>query len=75
MDQRGVIGSELENIPDQHREILDGSRTLYHASATWSTPAGYANRSTENGAGSMNGVSPVIISASSRPDTGPSVSP
>src|SRR6267154_2068331 len=34
-----------------------------------------ANRSAEYGAGSLNGVAPVIISASSRPDTGPSVRP
>jgi len=43
----------------------------------WSRRASkdYLNRSAENGAGSANGASPVIISASSRPDTGPSVSP
>ena len=33
------------------------------------------NRSAAYGAGSQNGVAPVIISAKSRPDTGPSVSP
>lgn len=35
----------------------------------------HPNRSARNGAGSTNGVSPVIISARSRPVIGPSVSP
>ena len=55
--------------------MLNGTAQTVHQNMVNGREAQDANRSAENGAGSQNGVAPVIISASSRPVTGPSVRP
>jgi len=72
MSDRGMERPQFERLPAR-RPI--GPEAACAVAAPGERAARVQKRSARYGAGSVNGASPVIISASRRPVTGPSVSP